>query len=155
MNTYDAIRRSISGKTVLHAKELHVSTSLLYKWQEPSTDFTDSGAFNPLDRIEKIIKTSLELNTAREDALAPVQFLADRFNCLLIPLPEQSPTLKNMHSQLAVLVKEFSHLMEGTARAMEDGRITAEELRAIDREAAHLHHHLGLFVQIAAGVTVK
>jgi hypothetical protein len=155
MNSFDAIQRSIAGKTVLHAKELHVSTSLVNKWQEPSTDFTDSGAYNPLDRVEKIIETSLKLETPREDALAPIQYLADRFNCLLIPLPDKSPTLKNMHAQLAELVKEFGHLMEGTAEAMADGRITAEELRIIDREAQHLHHHLGLFVRVTAGVSEK
>lgn len=155
MNTFDAIRRAIAGTTVIHAKELHVSTSLVNKWQEPSTDFTDSGAYNPLDRVEKIVETSLKLETPREDALAPLQYLADRFNCLLIPLPDKSPSLKTMHTQLAMLVKEFSHLMDSTSAAMEDGRITAEELRTIDREAQHLHHHLGLFVQVAQGLSEK
>lgn len=155
MNTYEALQRAIAGKTVIHAKELHVSTSLVNKWQEPSTDFTDSGAYNPLDRCETIIETSLKQETPREDALAPVQYLAERFNCLLIPLPDKSPTLKSMHAQLAAMVTEFSHLMESTAEAMADGRITTEELRTIDREAQHLHHHLGLFVQVATGVCDK
>lgn len=148
MKTYEALQRSIAGKTVLHAKELHMSTSLINKWQEPTNDFTDSGAFNPLDRIETIIETSLKLQIIREEALAPIQFLANRFNCILIPLPETSSTLKNLQSQLSHTVKEFSHLMESSADAMTDNIITPDERRRIEREGQHLFHHLGCFLEM-------
>lgn len=148
MKSYEALQRSISGKTVAHAKELHLSTSTVNKWQEPTTDFTDSGAFNPLDRVETIIETSLKLGTKREEALAPIQFLAHRFNCVLVPLPDLSPTLKNLQSQLSHTVKEFSHLMESSADAMVDNLITADERRRIEREGQHLMHHLGCFLEM-------
>lgn len=148
MNTFEAIQRAIAGKTVIHAKELHLSTSCLGKWQEPTADFTDSGAFNPLDRIEKIIETSLKLETPREEALAPIQYLAQRFNCILVPLPITSPTLKNIQVELSHTVKEFSHLMEKSADAMADHVITAEERRRIEREGQHLMHHLGCFLEL-------
>jgi len=148
MKTYEALHRAISGKTVQHAKELHLSTSTVNKWQEPTTDFTDSGAFNPLDRIEKIIETSLKLQTPRENALAPIQFLTQRFNCLLVPLPENTPSLKNLQVELSNTVKEFSHLMEQSAEAMADGVITAEERRKIEREGHHLIHHLGSYLEM-------
>jgi hypothetical protein len=148
MNSYEAIQRAIAGKTVLQAKELHLSTSTVNKWQEPTSDYTDSGAFNPLDRVEKIIETSLKLQISREDALAPIQFLASRFNCVLIPLPETSSTLKNLQSQLSHTVKEFSHLMESSADAMVDNIITADERRRIEREGQHLMHHLGCYLEM-------
>lgn len=155
MNTFDAIQRAIAGKTVAHSKALHLSVSSVNKWQEPSKDFDDSGSYNPLDRIETIIETSLKLDTPREDALAPIQYLAASFNCLLIPLPNENPSLKNMHYELAALVKEFGHLMEKSADAMADGRITADELRAVEHEAQHLQYRLGLFLQTASGVSSK
>jgi len=148
MKSYEALHRAISGKTVAHAKELHLSTSTVNKWQEPTTDFTDSGAFNPLDRIEKIIETSLKLQTPREDALAPVQYFARRFNCCLIPLPEVSLSLKNLQSQLSHTVKEFSHLMEQSADAMADNIITGDERKRIEREGQHLMHHLGCYLEL-------
>lgn len=148
MKTYEAIHNAIAGKTVAHAKELHLSSSTVGKWQEPTTDFTDSGAFNPLDRIEKIIETSLKLGTVREDALAPIQFLATRFNCFLVPLPDQSPNLKNLQAQLSHTVKEFSHLMAQSADAMADNVITGDERKRIEREGQHLMHHLGCFLEM-------
>lgn len=152
MNTFDAIKRAIAGETLIHSKALHLSVSSVNKWQEPSKDFDDSGSYNPLDRTETIIETSIKLGTPREDALAPIQYLASVFNCLLIPLPNETPTLKNMHTELAALVKEFGHLMERSADAMADGRITADELKAIEHEAQHLQYRLGLFLQTASGV---
>lgn len=148
MKSYEAIQRAIAGKTIIHAKELHLSTSTVSKWQEPTTDFTDSGAFNPLDRIEKVIETGLNLQTRREDALAPLQYLAQRFNCFLIPLPENSPSLKNLQSQLSHTVKEFSHLMEQSADAMSDNIITGDERKRIEREGQHLMHHLGCYLEM-------
>lgn len=149
MKSYEAIQRTVKGETVLHAKELHLSSSTVGKWQEPTTDFTDSGAFNPLDRIEKIIETSLKLGkTVREDALAPIQFLAQRFNCVLVPLPEKSPTLKNLQAQLSNTVKSFGQLMEQSADAMEDNIITGNERKDIERMGQHLMHHLGCYLEM-------
>jgi hypothetical protein len=149
MKSHEAIQASISGNTVIHAKELHLSTSTVNKWQEPTTDYADSGAFNPLDRIEKIIETSLKLKIPRENALAPMQYLAQQFNCILLSIPTEKPTLKNISMQLALTVQEFGHLMENAAKAMDDGKISKEELKHIDREGHHLMHHLGLFLQMA------
>lgn len=155
MNSFDAIARAIAKHTVQVSKALHLSVSSVNKWQEPSKDFDDSGSYNPLDRIETIIETSLKLETPREDALAPIQYLASAFNCLLIPLPYENPSLKSLHAELAALVREFGHLMEKSAEAMADGRITAEELRALEQEAQHLQHRLGLFLQTAQAIRDK
>lgn len=155
MKTFEALQRSISGQTVAHAKELHLSTSLVNKWQEPTTDFSDSGAYNPLDRIETIIETSHKLGTPRPDALAPIQFLAHRFNAVLIPLPEASPCLKNLHAQLSTAVIEFGHLMEKSAIAMADGVISHDERRTIEGATQHLMHHLGVYSQLIAEACEK
>jgi len=148
MKTYEALQRCIDGKTVLHARELHLSTSSLSKWQEPTLDFSDSGAFNPLDRIEKIVETSLKLGTAQEDALAPIQYLAQAFNSILIPLPKETPTLKNIHFQLYETVKKFGGLMEKSAQAMADGRITPAERQDLEVAGHHLLHHVGTLLQL-------
>ncbi|PWT78607.1 MAG: hypothetical protein C5B59_01440 [Bacteroidetes bacterium] len=148
MKSYEAVQRSIAGKTVAHAKALHLSTSSVSKWQEPAIDFSDSGSFNPLDRIETIMQTSLHLGTPREDALAPIHYLAHRFHGLFIPLPDHSPSLKNLQVQLSTTVKEFGHLLERSYEAMEDGIITGDERKRIDREGQHLMHHLCCYLQL-------
>lgn len=148
MKSFEAIHRAVAGKTVLQAKELHLSTSTVNKWQEPTTDFTDSGAFNPLDRIEKIVETSLKLEIPREDALAPLQFLANRFNCLLIPCLPHTHTLESLQAELANTVKEFGHLMQQAADAMANHIITPDERRKIEREGQHLIHHLCSYLEL-------
>lgn len=148
MKSFEAIQRSIKGNTVLHAKELHLSTSTVNKWQEPTTDFTDSGAFNPLDRIETVVETSLKLQIPREDALAPLQFLAQRFNCILVPLPESSPTFKTLQSQLSATVKEFGQLMSKSGDAMEDNCITPDERRVIEAVGERLKHKICSYLEL-------
>jgi len=148
MKSYEAIQRAIAGNTIHHAKELHLSTSMVSKWQEPTTDFTDSGAYNPLDRVETIIETSLKLGTTRPEALAPIQYLARRFNCALVPLPEIPPSLENLQIELSATVKEFGQLMSVSGEALEDHIITPAESRRIDVAGERLNHYLNCFLSV-------
>lgn len=134
MRSHEAIQKAINGKTVEHAKRLGKSLSLLSKWQEPQGDYTDSGAYNPLDRIETIIETALRLGEPRENALAPIYYLNQKFNLICIPVPSKSQCESEISKGLLKTVKEFGELAAEAAKALEDGALSAQEFKRIDKE---------------------
>lgn len=146
MESFEALSNAIQRKTSIHAKALSLSISTVSKWQEPSVDFSDSGAFNPLDRIETIIRTAQTLGVPPEMALSPVFYLGDRFNFIPLILPKAPACLADISRQLHKVVAEFGHVIQESSDAIEDGRITAEERKRIEREAQHLYSALGLFI---------
>ena len=151
MKSFEAMGIAIGRDRVEHAKALHKSVHLISKWTEPSTDFTDSGTFNPLDRIETIIETALKVgNVPHPHALAPIYYLAGRFNCQLLPLPSQHPCLQDLAAQLCVTIKEFGALVSASGEAMQDGIISPDERRKIEREALELMESIGLFTKMVS-----
>jgi hypothetical protein len=155
MRSHEAIAAAINRNTPDHAKALHLSTSLVNKWQEPNADFSDSGAHNPLDRIETIIETSLKMGNPVDVALSPVFFLAGRFNFVPLILPPVSPCLADISRQLNHLIKDFGSLIEASADALEDGRITPDERRSLDKHSQHLLSALGVFMNQVTEVSAK
>jgi hypothetical protein len=151
MKSYEAIQAAVKGRTVDHAKKLGLSTSLLNKWQEPATDFADSGAYNPLDRIETIVETALALGN-REGAFDPIHYLARRFNGIFLPLPLSPGGINEVTQELLKTVEKFGHLSREASRALEDGRITPRECDLIEKEAWNLVQQTVLFVQKAKEV---
>ena len=149
MKSHEAIQAAIAGKTIEHAKRLHKSTSLVNKWMEPSTDYTDSGTHNPLDRIETIIESAISLGTPIDKAFAPVHYLAQRFGLIVIPTPPASGAAGEVSHELMRTVKEFGDLAQQASQAMDDGRITPQEYDAIDREAWHLIQQTCSFLRVA------
>ena len=155
MKSYDALNRAINRQTVEHARRLHVSTSLIHKWQEPSTDFTDSGAFNPLDRIETVIETAIALGMPPEDALAPIYFLAERFGQIVIPIPAIEHNTTAVAGELLKTVQEFGELASEASKALQDGKITWQEHDRINREAWELIRQVAVFLQCVEGAVKK
>jgi len=147
MESYEALSIAINRKTAAHAKGLGLSVSTVSKWQEPSVDFTDSGAFNPVDRIETIMETSLRLGNPPEMALSPVFYLGDRFKFVPLFLPNAPLNLVDISKQLHKVVVEFGHVIHEAADALEDGIITPGERKAIEKHAVHLFTQLGLFLK--------
>lgn len=151
MKSFEAIGMTVGRDRVEHAKALHKSVHLISKWTEPSTDFTDSGTFNPLDRIETMIETALKIgNVSRPHALAPLYYLAGRFNCQLLPIPSQHPCLQDLSTQLCKTISEFGEMVAAAGDAMTDGVISPDERRRIEKEALELQSAIGLFTQMVA-----
>jgi transcriptional regulator with XRE-family HTH domain len=149
MQSFEAIQKAINGKTVEFAKRLGLSTSLINKWQEPSTDYTDSGAYNPLDRIEGVIQKSLEMGNPREDACAPIQYLNEKFDIIGIFMSKGSVELAEVSNELLKTITEFGHLSQEASLALADGKITAREYAKIEKEAWHLIRQVASFIQKA------
>lgn len=82
MKSHEAMDRCIGRHRLAVAKALHKSAALVSKWQEPTSDFTDSGTLNPIDRLETIIKATLSEGHNRDDATAPISYLAHRFGLM-------------------------------------------------------------------------
>ena len=133
MKSHEAIQKAINGKTVEHAKRLGKSISLLSKWQEPNTDYTDSGAYNPLDRIEAIVETALRFGEPKENAFSPIYYLNQKFNLIAIQVPEKSSETE-ISKGLLKTVKEFGELAAEAAKALEDGTLSPQEFKRIDKE---------------------
>jgi len=148
VKSYEALNRAISRQTVEHARRLHVSTSLVHKWQEPSTDFTDSGAYNPLDRIETIIETALSLGVKTEEAFAPIHYLAERFGQIVIPIPKSENTAAEASKELLKTIQEFGEMAAEASKALRDGKITWQEYDRINREAWELIRQVAVFLRV-------
>lgn len=147
MKSYEAIQSAVNGKTVEHAKKLHCSTSLVNKWQEPSTDYTDSGAFNPLDRLETIIETSLSLKTAKQNAFAPLQYLGQRFNHIVIPMPDTNNIkIEDLSKELLKTIEDFGILSKESAEAMKDSAIKKNEFKKIEAATWELIRQAAVFL---------
>lgn len=148
MKSYEALQQAINGKTVETAKALGIATVTVNKWQEPHTDYTDSGSYNPLDRIETIIEKSLATANCQDAAYAPIYYLAERFNLVAIPIPG-CKCLDDLSKELHASIKEFGHLVSVASEAMGDGRVSKREFERIEEEGQDLIRHTMAFIQKA------
>lgn len=151
MRSFEAINKAISGHTVAVAKKLHLSTSLIRKWQEPTTDFEDSGAYNPLDRIKEIIDTAKSCGVPEEDTLAPIQYLAEKYNLIIIPIHKSPDKPSEIQKELLKTISEFGELAQAAGDALHDGKITRTEIRRIEKEAWELIRQVATFTQKITG----
>ncbi|MGZ5545070.1 MAG: phage regulatory CII family protein [Limisphaerales bacterium] len=104
------------------AAQLGLSLSMIYKWAEPRDQ--KSGAANPLDRIDALIKCS---NDPRI-----VQWICQRSGGFFIKNPKGT----NSHPAFLVpamneVVQEFADLLAVMANAASDSNITAQEAKSI------------------------
>jgi hypothetical protein len=153
MKSHEALNKAIGRQTVEHAKRLHLSTSMVHKWQEPAVDYTDSGAFNPLDRLETIIETALSLGIPLEDAYSPLHYLAQKFDHIAVPIPVGRPDIKGVSDELLKAVTEFGELAREASTALQDHKITRLEFSRIDKEAWELIRQVALFLSRVREIT--
>jgi len=134
MESYEALRRCVAGDAVRVAKRLGRSTSLIHKWCEPSTDFSDSGTLNPLDRLEAIMEVAVAAGRPACDALAPIYYLAQQFGCIVLPPATTNASRNEYTGQLCQAVKEAGEAFATAASALEDGEISPNERRQLGKE---------------------
>ena len=106
------------------AAELGLSLSLIYKWAEPPDAQAGSGASNPLDRIEALLKSS---NDPRI-----VQWICERAGGFFIKNP--SPPHAHPYSLIPAtneIVQEFADMLAVIAAAAVDNQITRKEAQSI------------------------
>lgn len=145
MESHEAMRRAVGRDAVKVAKRLGRSSSMVHKWCEPAADFTDSGAFNPLDRIEGTIEVALKEDRKSADAFAPIYYLAQRFGGLFLPPIPRTINTHEISTQLMRTVKEAGEAFSVAAAALEDDDLSPNERREILREA---HEAMAAFAEL-------
>jgi hypothetical protein len=105
------------------AADLGLSLSMIYKWAEPD-EGTGSGAINPLDRIETMVRTTGDLR--------PIQWLCERAGGFFI----RNPKAHWAHPHFLIpatnqIVQEFADLLSVIANAAADNLISKTEARRI------------------------
>jgi hypothetical protein len=125
MHSHELLRevfKETSPKQV--AADLGLSLSLIYKWAEPPDDQSGSGATNPLDRLEILLRST---NDPRL-----VQWICERAGGFFIHNPETH----NAHPDYLIpatneIVQEFADLLAVVAQAAADNQISPAESKKI------------------------
>jgi hypothetical protein len=124
MESHEMLREVFSKASVKQvAADLGLSLSMIYKWAEPD-DGTGSGAVNPLDRIEGLVRTT------GDERL--VQWICQRAGGFFIKNPKsQWPHAHFLIPATNEIVQEFADLLSVVATAASDNHISREEARKI------------------------
>lgn len=117
------VLKKTSAKQI--AGDMGLSLSLIYKWAEPPADATGSGASNPLDRIEQILRITGDVRIA--------QWVCERAGGFFITNPQNKPHDINLIPATNHIVQEFADMLGVIAVAASDNTITKDEARAIRR----------------------
>ena len=129
MKSHEILKSSMEkvGVTAI-ASDMNLSSSLLYKWCQPSEEPDESGATNPLDRLAKIFEA-----TGDEQIISWICQQADGF---FAPNPKPGPaTSESLFSNTQQLVAEFSDLLQAVSNSyQEDSSICEEEALRIRTE---------------------
>lgn len=125
MQSHELLRevfQTTSAKQV--SSDLGLSLSLIYKWAEPPDNVSGSGASNPLDRIEALLRST---NDPRL-----VQWICERAGGFFI----RNPTTHNPHPDFLIpatneIIQEFADLLAVVASAAADNQISGDEAKKI------------------------
>ena len=115
------VLKKTSAKQV--AAEMGLSLSLIYKWAEPPDDGAASGANNPLDRIEQLLRITSDPRIA--------QWVCERAGGFFIGNPKTMAHPNQLIPSTNGIVQEFADMLGVIATASADNQITREEARAI------------------------
>ncbi len=117
------VLKKTSAKQI--AAEMGLSLSLIYKWAEPPQDETGSGANNPLDRIEQLLRITNDPRIA--------QWVCEQADGFYITNPKVKPDAQQLIPTTNSIVQEFADMLGAIAVAASDSAISPAEAKAIRR----------------------
>ena len=115
------VLKKTSAKQI--AAEMGLSLSLIYKWAEPPSDDSGSGANNPLDRIDQLLRISADRRIA--------QWVCERAGGFFISNPPGKGQTYSLIPATNDIVQEFADMLQVIATAAADQQITKEEAKSI------------------------
>src|SRR5437016_8734718 len=124
MESHELLQEVFRKSSAKHiAAELGLSLSMIYKWAE-SDDGDGSGAANPLDRIEALVRCT---NDPRI-----VHWICERAGGFFIRNPKATwPHPIHLMPATNQIVQEFADLLAVIATAATDNQITKHESKSI------------------------
>ena len=124
MQSHELLREVLEKSSVKQvAADLGLSQSMIYKWAEADDD-GGSGAANPLDRIEALLRSTGDQRL--------VQWICQRAGGFFILNPKtHQPHPDFLIPATNEIVQEFADLLAVIATAAADNRITPAEARNI------------------------
>ena len=126
MNSHEVIKKSVSDLGVKSvASDLGLSTSLIYKWCQPTDTEIASGADNPLDRLARIYELTQDTG--------PITWLCQKADGFFVPnaAHQKIDAIPLLHMTRRI-VREFSDLLDVLTESIEnDGRIDLNEAEKI------------------------
>lgn len=142
MHSHESLKRTVGGFYREIAKRLGLSKETVYKWTESTEDFSSSGAYNPVDRVEAMIDEALRLGVKPVDALAPIHYLAASVGGIFLPPVPRCGSNLDISRQLCKTMKEVSESFAVSAAALEDDHLTPSERRDMLKAAYEGLHEL-------------
>lgn len=125
MRSHELLREvfhQTSAKQV--ASDMGLSLSMIYKWAEPAEGEDASGAANPLDRMETLVKSTGDMRI--------VQWLCERVGGFFIKNPKANwPHPFAVIPATNKIVQEFADLLSVIAAAAGDNHISEKEAQSI------------------------
>lgn len=141
MESCEVLKKSVSTLGVKSvAADLGLSTSLIYKWCQPSNSEGASGADNPLDRLARI--QDLTGDTG------PLEWLCQKAGGYYVPnvATREIDAIPLLHMTRRI-VREFSDLLDVMTESIEnDGLIDLNEANSIRTEWENLKSSAESFV---------
>ena len=111
------VLKKTSAKQI--AADMGLSLSLIYKWAEPPQDETGSGANNPLDRIDQLLRITNDERIA--------QWVCERAGGFYITNPKVKPHAFQLIPSTNSIVQEFADMLATIATSSADSVITKDE----------------------------
>jgi hypothetical protein len=102
-----------------------------------------------------IIDTALALGTPKPDAMAAIQYLAEKFGMITIPIPKSSGKMEELSKELLKTISEFGDVTREVSAAMQDNAIRPNEARRIESEAWDLIRQVSVFIQAVNSASEK
>jgi hypothetical protein len=141
MNSHEVLKKTVSHLGVKSvASDLGLSTSLIYKWCQPTDSEDASGADNPLDRLARVHELTGDTG--------PIQWLCEKADGYFVPNAplKQVDAIPLLHMTRRI-VREFSELLDVLTESIEnDGMIDLQEAEKIRVEWEELKSSAESFV---------
>lgn len=141
MESYEVIKKSVSDLGVKSvSSDLGVSSSLVYKWCQPTDSPDASGTDNPLDRLLKIYELTGDVG--------PIAWMCEQADGYYVPnAPLQKIDAVPLLHMTRRIVREFSDLLDVLTESIEnDGKIDLGEAEKIRTEWEELKSSAESFV---------
>lgn len=120
------VLKQTSAKQI--AADMGLSLSLIYKWTEAPAGDAGSGASNPLDRIDQLLKSTGDRRIA--------QWVCERAGGFFIANPNPAELKPHPYEIIPMtnnIVQEFADMLAVIALASADSKITKDEAKQIRR----------------------